>query len=211
MNAADETGSGTSPMYQVTAEREGKRWHVRIEAAGGRAYDLETPSLDDVETAVWDLVTGAVPDPPGGFLVEVRLPPAIGGRLELVERLRAQAARELQSAVDEMDQAGFAPRDVDYLIGEQGRVVLGRQRAAVTNAEIARQGLVDHPDAVAVSWDDHGHFATLTCRSCVESNTREYAELPPEDENALVYDENDLYCDRCGKDIVATRRGWVVH
>ncbi|HEY3143813.1 MAG TPA: hypothetical protein VGJ86_21940 [Acidimicrobiales bacterium] len=210
MSNLNESGSGDPPMYKVTAEREDKRWLVHIEDETGRTTTTETKNLDDIETAVWDHLADAAGERPGQLQVEVRLPAEIRTRLDVAERLRSEAAGALHAAVRAMSEADFATRDIDNLIGEPGRIALGRRRAVITNAAIATYGLEDHPEAIAVAWDDHGHFATLTCRSCVESNREEYAELTPEGENVLVYDANDRYCDRCQKDLDTDKRPWIV-
>lgn len=182
--------------YRVIAERDGHGWRVRVDGVGGLA-GVQARDLADIEPRVRKLLwsyTGKVPADIE-LDVEVRLPPAIQVRLDLSRQLVDEAKAEMGGAVDEMLAAKISVGDVDTLMED---CQLPRQ-LTITNGEIAREGLSQHPLALGLRWDDHGRFVTLLCRDCVEALRFTYLDLPPDERSILLYN-GPIRCDSCHED-----------
>ncbi|HEY3143056.1 MAG TPA: hypothetical protein VGJ86_18090 [Acidimicrobiales bacterium] len=180
--------------FKATVERCGFGWRVSIAGLGGAA-GVQAQDLSDVEARARKLVWSYTGINPADFAldVDVRLPPAIQLRLDLAAQLCLESSSEVEGASDDMLEARLAVRDVSYLLRTRCRMP---RPFTITNAEVARWGLTNHPLARGLKWDDHARFLTVTCRDCVEYNRQTYLDLDEEDENVLIYGR-PFACDSC--------------
>ncbi|MGH9210911.1 MAG: hypothetical protein ACRD2C_09535 [Acidimicrobiales bacterium] len=181
--------------HRVVVERDAHDWAVRIEGSAARRV-LSARDLADVDPRCRKAIaeqSGQAPDDIE-LEVEVQLPPAVQDRLDIIRELTADIEAEYDAAISELVEVGLSLTDISQVLRQNHRPL---RALIVTNAEIAEHGLAGHPDAVGLAWDDHGHCETLKCRRHVEATRCEYRDLPPEGENALVYDSNRFTCDFC--------------
>jgi hypothetical protein len=177
------------------AERDGHGWTVRIDGLAGPDR-VHARDLADVEPRARKLIWAYTGDGVDDIQIDVQvsLPPTIQDRLDVIRQHCTDIETEYDAAIAELIEAGLSVLDV-------GRVLRLHHRAprplTVTNAEVAEYGLFRHPDAIGLEWDDHGHYRTVKCRAHVEATRKEYVELPPEGENALLYAGNGFECHFC--------------
>lgn len=182
--------------YRVTATHDGQAWIVRIEdEAASPVGEIRAAALEEVDAGARALVTGQVDERPEEveLHIEVQLDPGLQARLDRIEDLRRETDREVNAVEDGLVEAGVSTRDVVGLLAD-----------TISNAQIAAHGLRRHPQAIAVRFDDHGRFATTTCRACLEEARSDYAALPPGGRNTLIV-RGPLMCDVCFDDIPSVR------
>jgi hypothetical protein len=121
------------------------------------------------------------------------LPGWIERRLSLADELCERAKRELTLATAELLAAGWSRADIARLCVLRLHLV-PRPAATISNVELARHGLANHPDAIGVRWDDRGRATWVTCRECV--CREDYVGLPPDEESALLF-IGPIHCDAC--------------
>lgn len=121
------------------------------------------------------------------------MPGWIERRLSLADELCERAKRELTLATAELLADGWSRAEIRWLCLQRLHLV-PRPAATITNAELARHGLAQHPDAIGVRWDDWGRATWVSCRECVARE--DYVGLPPNDESALLF-IGPIHCDAC--------------
>jgi hypothetical protein len=183
------------PCWDVVVQRSGGGWSLTIEGVVG-VSGLQVVDLAAVEPKARKLIGDLTDADPSTFGVDVdiRLPTDIQLRLARAESLCSEAVEEAESVIVILREAGLSIRDISRIL--RCRRHRPPRSLTVTNAEIARHGLARHPEAVGVQWDDAERFAVSTCRSCLEALRGAFVDLPPEEENVLVY-EARFMCDRC--------------
>lgn len=183
--------------HRAVAQRDSEGWRVRIEGVGGAA-GVQARDLADVEPRVRKLLWSTTGCNPADIQldVEVRLPPAIEFTMSLAQQLCEDGSTEAEVAVRDLLAARMSMRDVSWILRTRCRMP---RPLTMTNAEIAKDGMAQHPDALGLHWDDHGHFLTRTCRECVDATRKSYVGFPPDDENLIIY-QGPLRCDWCGED-----------
>lgn len=189
-------GASTMAGYRAVAARVGHSWSVTITGASNGTLALSARDLSDVEPRALKLIAAQAHLAPDDIEldIEVQLPPVIQDRLDVIRQLCTDIDTEYDAAIVELVEAGLSLSDVSRVLRMHHR---SPRPLVVTNAEIAEHGLANHPDAIGLEWDDHGHCRTLKCRAHVGATRREYRDLPPEGENALVYDPAGFGCDFC--------------
>lgn len=126
--------------------------------------------------------------------IEVVIPADVEQRFEVAEQLIDDAGQELERAVAGLFEGGCVPADVRWLVNRRqlGMYVMP---LTISNAELAEDGLRQHPQVLGVRWSDHGFADTAKCRACVEATRSEYFGLDEAGTNQLLYGE--VVCDFC--------------
>lgn len=186
-------------VHRATVVRDGRGWGVRIQGLHGLG-SFHARDLSDVEPRALKVLSGYTGLNPEDVRLELALsfPGRIQDRLQVIDHLATDIGAEYDALTAELTEIGLSLLDITRVV----RLHQWLPRPlTVTNAELAECGLEGHPEAVGVEWDDHGFAATRTCRGHLEMNRRSYRDLPPESENALVYEDIDRFeCDFCNDD-----------
>lgn len=186
---------------------DGQQWQVRVEDDDDEYRgDTSGGRLDEVPDSVRVFLAGQlgvyIPDMP--VWVEPQLPDQVEHALQHAEGLVRHAAKEVDTVVAALLQAGMFGHDIAALLAERSLQDLPQRPLLIPNSEIAAHGLAHRPDVIAVQWPDTDVVLTC-CRTCIETNRRPW-QNEPDGTSAAIYEERTVRCDICGHSGEATAR-----
>lgn len=184
-------------IYRATADRNGRGWAVRVDGVNGGAQTFRTRDLGEIASKAQRLIWSYTGAEGSRIDLQVRLPDTVQARLDVVAGLCEEVEAEFDAVIVELIGMGVPLLDVARLLEPHRR--WATRPLTITNAEVSRCGLEQHPNAVAVEWDDHGFGVTRLCRSHLDEVRATCRDLGPEGLVALVYAGWPVSCDYCGE------------
>lgn len=193
----------TSDKYWAIAHWDSteRQWWVRIEDWDDHHRgDTTAPTLGQVAVNASMVLATLI-----GFLVpvtvEAHLPDEIAGTVQGIERLIADAARQLDTVVGALRQAGMSGHDIAAFFAARPLSVTACQALLVPNTEIAARGLRGRPEVIAIEWTNDEDELCTYCRVCVDEN-REAWRGCVDGLSAAIY-RGPVTCDCCQQTVAA--------